>query len=139
MTGVQTVQDIYDEATNHERTHVGLLGTDIYASHRTETYSAMLSRPPVLLDPRQGDVGGSSTVPVEDAPADHHPVTSSHRTPPPKFRQAAVAFPPRCRSGLSAQGGGLSGERIMAGLTIDIVLMSAFVTGIVIVAANFLL
>jgi hypothetical protein len=67
MTGVQTVQDIYDEATNHERTHVGLLGTDIYASHRTETYSATLSRPPVLLDPRQGDVGCNRAAPFEDA------------------------------------------------------------------------
>ena len=30
--------------------HVKLLRRDIYASHRFETYSEMLSRPPVLLD-----------------------------------------------------------------------------------------
>jgi hypothetical protein len=31
-----------------ERTRGGLLGRDIYASHRTETHSAMFSQPPVL-------------------------------------------------------------------------------------------
>jgi hypothetical protein len=47
--------------------HVGLLGRDIYASHRTETYSAMVSRPPVLLDPWQGAVGRNRATAVKDA------------------------------------------------------------------------
>jgi hypothetical protein len=45
-----------------ERKHVGLLGRDTYASHRTETHSAMLSRPPVLLDPWQANI---ATLPAD--------------------------------------------------------------------------
>ena len=60
----------------------------------------------------------------------------------PKLLQPAATFPTPCRSGLStrdASGGGLKyGERIMAGLVIDIALMSAFITEIVIAAVSFL-
>jgi hypothetical protein len=69
VTGVQVVRDIYAglQIRPGERTHVGLLGRDIYASDRTETYSATVSRPPVRFDPWQGDVGRNRTAPVEDA------------------------------------------------------------------------
>jgi hypothetical protein len=36
-------------------------------SHRSETYSAILSRPPVLLDPWQDGVASKNSAPVEDA------------------------------------------------------------------------
>jgi hypothetical protein len=63
----------------------------------------------------------------------------------PKFRQAAVAFPSRCRSGLSPEREGAAsecGERTMAGLAIDLLLFTCtftVVTGIILAAAKFLL
>jgi len=61
----------------------------------------------------------------------------------PKFGQVAVALPPCCRSGLTPwrERGPVHGERTMA-VVIDLLLGScvfAFVTGIVIAAANLLI
>src|SRR5262249_19092411 len=60
---------------------------------------------------------------------------------PPQLHRAAAAFPTPCRSGVSPRrewGRPEYGERIMAGLVIDIALMSAFITEIVIAAVSFL-
>ena len=58
-----------------------------------------------------------------------------------KFGQPATAFLTPCGGGLSPRrqrGRPEYGERIMAGLVIDIALMSAFITEIVIAAVSFL-
>jgi hypothetical protein len=64
--------------------------------------------------------------------------------PPPKFGQTAVAFPPSYRSGLSPrrERGPVYGERTMVRLVLHILLYSctlAFVTGVVIAAAKFII
>jgi hypothetical protein len=69
------------------------------------------------------------------------PARQEDRGPLAKFEQLAAAFLPPCRSGLSPQrewGRPEYGERIMAGLVIDMALISAFVTEIVVAAVNFL-
>src|SRR3974390_2532507 len=96
MTGVQTVRDIYDGP--YKPVQASARAAD--CSGGTSTYSAMLSRPPVLLDPRQGDLGRNSTAPVKDAlrsirrDFDTRPVSMDFRHP------AAVDRPKK--SGASA-------------------------------------